>query len=173
MRDLLANYIKSLQTQLVQPNNTQDHSTSTRNISSPTTGQPKDDQAMSNIAPNSNDYVNWHTLEDFPHMELVRQTIMIKPPSSTTEAKTLQVPILELRCPYVKEAILIAKTSTHGHGVFVPTSFFKEDPDAVYKTELRYLHYLKTLKVTPVLGIHPARFDFLILTDTNHIQTFF
>ena len=119
----------------------------------------QDEHDLQETNSNPNDCVNWHTVDDVPHMELVRHNIKIKPLPNTPEGKIIQAPILELRCaqvhaPFIREAILTSKTNTRGHGVFIPTSFFKAEPEAVYKTALRHMQYLQTLKVIPVSAIH-------------------
>ena len=111
-------------------------------------------------------------------MELKKRTITILPHSDTTEAQPLKVPILELRCGqahvhYLREAIMNSKTNTRGHGIFIPTPFLREEKEAVYKTAVRHLNYLHTLRAVPVSGIHHTLLDLDISANDEPSQTFF
>ena len=120
----------------------------------------------------------WRSVADVPHMEINRRTLHLRPPYSTTENKTLTTVVLDLKTDKqhvqtIREAILSANISDRAHGIFIPTTFIKESPQAVYNTALCHIHFLQTLLLIPVSGLHRSTFSVDISNPEEPHTTFF
>ena len=133
------------------------------NKRSATTMDSSDDEADENTTTSKNCH-NWQSIADVPHMEIMRRFLTVHPETTDTSSKTLQVPVLELKCAQmqlhlIRELLLKAKLSVRTYGIFIPSYFLTEAPTAVYNTAVRHNQFLNRLKVIPVSGLHKSTLD--------------
>jgi len=165
----LVDYLKSLKLYLLRQESLK--------RPAPATPDSSDDEATEPINNQEQSLPRWTSIDNLPHLELMRRSLTIRPPSSDQDAKTLQVPVLELKCDQehlatVREALLKSKLPVRQYGVFVPPSFFNEERAAVYKTAQRHIQFVTRLKVIPVSGIHPSLLDMKTTTPEGNSQSF-
>jgi len=137
-----------------------------------------DDEAMEPTSTKENEPNNWQTYDDVPHVELAKRMLLIRPPNSDSTDKALQVPVLELKCAQghlaiIREVMLQMKLAVRTFGIFIPPSFFNEEPTAVYNTAVRHMQFINRLKMIPVSGIHSNVMDLKIPTDDGPHQSFY
>ena len=113
-----------------------------------------------------------------PHLELGRRNLTIAAPTTQPEAKTITAPVLDIKCDLthihtIREALIKSNLPLRMFGVFIPPSFLKEKPEAVYATAVRHVKFLSKLEIIPVSGIHHTVMDMTGTATDDQNQTFY
>ena len=107
-----------------------------------------DDEATTTVSNKASTSNNWQSLEDVPHMELMRRSLIIWPPPHDPDTKTLPVSVLELKCDQehlhtIREAIVQSKIPVRTFGILFLHPFLQ-------RNTLRYItQMLDTFSFSP------------------------
>ena len=82
-------YLKTIKLHLLR------HAFSTRTASA--SPDSSDDEASVTKDHPTSPTTKWQTVADIPHLELMRRSLNIKPPTTTENSKNIQAPVLELK----------------------------------------------------------------------------